>query len=197
MCSPLTLSVMSITRLEPPASTLQLLNTINPLSNNFKFITTSSRGIQFALCDGLKTKKQIANRKAHIAQLLEQLTLKHEVGSLNLSWCIIFFQKLYFFHTRFLNFSFLNTVTWHSKHASKRDFSEIKCTSSGNSNTLIANGYLLLFVLYSALKALHGVEGRKGTAVISCQNHVEKLDSIPNFFFFFLYSDSTCFGLLL
>jgi len=42
-------------------------------------------------------------------------------------------------HTRFLKFSFDNTVTWHYKHASKRDLSEIERTSSGNSNILIAN----------------------------------------------------------
>jgi len=34
---------------------------------------------------------------------------------------------------------FDNTVTLHSKPASKQDLSEIKCTSSGNSNMLIAN----------------------------------------------------------
>ena len=54
----LTLSVTPITLLELPTSTFQLLNTIKPLSTNYKFITTSSRGIQFALCNGLKLKKQ-------------------------------------------------------------------------------------------------------------------------------------------
>ena len=155
----LTLSVMPITHLELPTSTFQLLNTINPFSTNFKFITTSSRDVQFALCNGLKTKKQqkqysIASHKAHIAQLLEQLTLKHEVGSLNPSWCTIFSPKIILYAYTFLNFSFLNTVTWHSEHALKQDLSKINCTSSGNSKMLIANGYLLLFVLYSALKAL-------------------------------------------
>ena len=66
----------------------------------------------------------------------------------------IFFEHQYVLQTRFLEFSFDKTVTSHSKHASKRDLSEIKRTSSGNSNMLIANGYLLLFMLYSALKAL-------------------------------------------
>jgi len=41
--------------------------------------------------------------------------------------------------TRFFKFSFDSTVTWHYKHASKRDLSEIEHTSSGNSNMLIAN----------------------------------------------------------
>ena len=53
----------------------------------------------------------------------------------------------------FLEFSFDNTVTSHSRHISKRDC-KIKCTSSRNLNMLIADGYLLLFVLYSTLKAL-------------------------------------------
>ena len=89
-----------------------------------------------------------------MAQLVEQLTLKHEVGGSNPSWCSFFYRKLYFLHTCFSNFSFHNTVTWHSKHTSTLDLSESKCTSSGNLNMLIANGYLLLFVLYSMLKAL-------------------------------------------
>ena len=46
----------------------------------------------------------IANHKAHIAQLLKQMTFKHEVGSSNPSWCTIFlFRKLYFLHTRQLS----------------------------------------------------------------------------------------------
>ena len=58
----------------------------------------------------------------------------------------------YLLHARFLKSSFDSTVTWHSKHASKRDLSEIKCTLSGNSTMVTANGYLLFFILYSALK---------------------------------------------
>ena len=52
------------------------------------------------------------------------------------SWRTVFFffEDQYFLHTRFLKFSFDNTVTWHYKHASKRDLSEIERTSSGNSN---------------------------------------------------------------
>ena len=52
------LSLTLITRLELPTLTLQLSNTINPLSANFKFIATSSHDVQFVLCSGLKTKKQ-------------------------------------------------------------------------------------------------------------------------------------------
>jgi len=54
----------------------------------------------------------------------------------------------------FSKFIFDSTVICHSKHALKRDLSEIKHMSSGNSNMLMANKYLLLFVLYSTLKAL-------------------------------------------
>ena len=52
-------------------------------------------------------------------------------------WWTNFFEYQYFLQTRFLEFSFDNTVTLHSKHASKRDLSEIKCTSYGNLNMLI------------------------------------------------------------
>ena len=69
-------------------------------------------------------------------------------------WTDFFFEYRCFLQTHFLEFSFDNTVTWHSKHATKWDLGKIKRTSSGNWNMLIANGYLLLFVLYSALKAL-------------------------------------------
>jgi len=76
-----------------------------------------------------------------------------QVAGSNLAGEQIFFPKIIPFAYTFLNFSFDNTVTWHSKHASKRDLNEIKRTSSGNSTVVIANGYLLSFVLYSALKA--------------------------------------------
>jgi len=52
---------------------------------------------------------------------------------------VFFFGNQYFNMHVFLEFSFDNIVTWHSKHTSKRDLSEIKCTSSGNSKMLIAN----------------------------------------------------------
>jgi len=52
-------------------------------------------------------------------------------------------------HKRFFfKFSIDNTVTWHYKHTSKRDLSELNVHQ------------LLLFVHYSALKAL-GVAGRQ------------------------------------
>ena len=78
-----------------------------------------------------------------MAQWVEQLTCIQEVeGSNPAGKQIVFFvcfENQYFLHTRFLKFSFDSTITWHSKHASKRDFSEIKCTSSGNSIVVIAN----------------------------------------------------------
>ena len=66
-------------------------------------------------------------------------------------WTPFFFSKINSIHV-FLKCSFDSTVTWHSKHVSKRDLSEIKCTSSGNSTIVITNGYLLSFVHYSTLK---------------------------------------------
>ena len=56
----LTLSVTPITRLQLPTSTLQPSNAINLLYVNVKFITSSSRGVQFALCSRLK-KKTLSN----------------------------------------------------------------------------------------------------------------------------------------
>jgi len=53
----------------------------------------------------------------------------------------------------FLKSSFDSAIAWHSKHASKWDLSEIERKSSKNLIMVIANGYLLSFVLYSALKA--------------------------------------------
>ena len=73
-----------------------------------------------------------------MAQLLEQLTCIQEVVGSNPGGEQIFFENQYFLHARFLKFSFDNTVPWHSKHASKRDLSKIKCTSSGNSTMVIA-----------------------------------------------------------
>ena len=61
----------------------------------------------------------------------------------------------------FFKFRFHTTVTWHSKHVSKQDLIEIKFTSSGNSTMVIANRYVLLVVLYSALKALVWREDRE------------------------------------
>ena len=93
--------------------------------------------------------------------MVVQLTCILEIVGSNLaSEHIFFFKYQYFLHTRFfLDFSFDSTVTWHSKHASKRDLSKIKCTSSGNSTMVIANGYLLSFILNSMLKAsLSGLE---------------------------------------
>ena len=84
-------SITPITHLELLKLTHKLPNTISPLLAYFKFITASSRGVQFAFCSGSKTKKLIMSNiplktTAPIAQLVEQLTLKHEVGSLNASW---------------------------------------------------------------------------------------------------------------
>ena len=115
-------------------------------------------GDQLAFCRGLKTKKwrkleqnSIKNH-SHIAQWVEQLTCIQEVAGLNPAGEYFFFKYQHFLHTHFSKSSFDSTVTWHSKHASKLDLSEIKYTSSGNLTMVIANGYLLSFVFYSVLK---------------------------------------------
>ena len=53
-------------------------------------------------------------------------------------WTDFFFKNQYFCIQYFFKFSFDSSVTWHSKHTSKWDLSEIKCTSSGNSTMVIA-----------------------------------------------------------
>ena len=138
-------SVTLLTRLRLLTSTYQLPNIINPSSSYFKFVTVSECGDQIAFCSRLKTKKwrklkqhSIENH-SHMAQWVEQLTCKQEVAGSNPDGEQFFFEDQYFLHTRFLKFSFDNTATWHSKHASKRNLSEIERTSSGNSKMLIAN----------------------------------------------------------
>ena len=95
-----------------------------------------------------KLEQHSIENHSHIAQWVEQLTCIQEVAGSNPAGEHILFQKAIL-------------VTWHSKNAQKRDLSKIKCTSSGNSNMLIANGNLLLFVLYSTLKALVQREDRE------------------------------------
>ena len=101
--NPLHLSVTLLTCPGLSTSPYQLPNIINPSSSSIKFVTISQSGDQLALYSHLKTKKW---RK------LEQHSIKN--------------------HTHiaqhiFLEFSFDSTVTWHSKHAVKRDLSKIKC----------------------------------------------------------------------
>ena len=100
------------------------------------------------VCRGLQTSNIPLERTKHIiAQLVEQLTLKHEVGSSNSSWCTIFFSKI-LFETRFF-WQFEIHVTWQSKHASRRDLGEIKCTSSGNLIMFTVNWYLFFVLLFT------------------------------------------------
>jgi len=98
----LTLSITPITHLQLPTSTLQPSNVVKLLSVNFKFITSSSRGVQFALCSVCALQQveeedakqhSIETTTASIAQLIEQLTLKHEVEGLNPSRSNTFFFK--------------------------------------------------------------------------------------------------------
>ena len=151
---------MLSTRLGLSVSPYQLPNIKNPSSSSFKFVTTSQCGEQLVFYSCLKMKKwrkleqhSIENH-SHIAQWVVQLTCIQKVMGSNPVGEQIFFEYQYILQARFLEFSFDNTVTSHSKHVSKWELSKIKRTSSGNSNMLIANGYLLLFVLYSTLKAL-------------------------------------------
>ena len=63
-----------------------------------------------------------------MAQSLVQLTCIQEVAGLNPAGEQIFFEYQYFCKHVFLEFSLDNTVTSHSKHASKRVLSEIEHT---------------------------------------------------------------------
>ena len=98
---------------------------------------------------------------AQIAQWVEQLTCIQKVAGLNpgVNSFASFFMKISslctcFFLIFFWKFIFDTPVTCHSKHVPKWDLSKIKCTSVRNLIILIANRYLLLFILYSTLKAL-------------------------------------------
>jgi len=73
------------------------------------------------------------------------------VGS-NLAGGMIFFLfSILFVHT-FFAAKLLAQAFELSKHVSMRDFSKITCPSSGNSNNIAANRYVVLFVPYSVLK---------------------------------------------
>jgi len=141
---------MLLTLLGLPTSPYQLPNTINLSFSYFKFVIASECGDHIAFCSRLKMKKW---RK------LEQHSIENHS-------CMAL--------TRFLKFSLDNTVTWHYKHESKRDLSEIECTSSGNSNMLIANWYIAAFIRSLQRVEGNGVERRQWTAIVhSCQNHVD------------------------
>ena len=58
----------------------------NPLSTNFKFITNSSCSVQFAPCNGLKTKKQSNILKHEVAILLATIPIAID--------CIVTFDML-------------------------------------------------------------------------------------------------------
>ena len=138
-------SVTQLTHLGLSTSPYQLPNIKNPSSSSFKFVTASKCSDQLAFYSRLKTKKwrkleqhSIENH-SHMAQLVVQLTCIQEVACSNPGVEQIFFWLSILLQTRFLEFNFDDTVTSHSKHASKQDLSEIERTSSGNSNMLIAN----------------------------------------------------------
>ena len=130
-------SVMLITHLSQPTLTHQLSNIINPLSSYFKFVTASKCGNQIAFCSGLKTKKW-RKLEQHSIENYGSIVRATELHSGDCRfesrcWTDFFSSKISTFYIHvFLKFSFDNTVPWHSKHASKQDLSEIKCTSSGN-----------------------------------------------------------------
>ena len=130
-CPSVCLSVTLLTCLGLSTLPYQLPNIKNPSLSSFKFVTASKCG---AFYSRLKTKKwrkleqhSIENH-SHMAQSVVQLTCIQEVAGSNSAGEQIFFWISILLQTRFLEFSFDNTVTSHSKHASKRDLSEIKCT---------------------------------------------------------------------
>jgi len=113
----------------------QLPNIKNPSSSSFKFVTANKCGDQFAFYSRLKMKKwrkleqhSIENH-SHMAQWVVQLTCIQEVAGSNPGdEQNFFFEYQYFCKHVFLEFSIDNTVTSHSKHASKQNLSEIECT---------------------------------------------------------------------
>ena len=69
-----------------------------------------------------KLEQYSIKNHSHIAQWVEQLTCIQEVACSNPAGEQIFFRKSTYFQL-------LKAVTWHSKHASKWDLSEIEHTS--------------------------------------------------------------------
>ena len=101
-----------------------------------------------------------------MAQWVEQLPIQ-------LVNRFFFFKNQYFQRTGFLKFSLDITFTWHPKHASKRDLSKIKCTSFGN---WIYGDCGWISAFFCSLQCVEGtgVEGRRGTAVITCGTFLSK-----------------------
>ena len=133
-CPSVCLSVTLLILLGLSISPYQLPNVKNPSSSSFKFVTASKCGDQLAFYRRLKTRKwrkleqhSIENH-SHMAQSVVQLTCIQEVAGSNPGGKQLFFWISILLQTRFLEFSFDITVTSHSKHASRRDLSEIERT---------------------------------------------------------------------
>ena len=95
------------------------------------------------------------------------ISVQEVVGSNPRAGRFFFLSIQYLFVYTFLKHDFQPIVSWHANHVLTLDFSEIKRPSSGNPRVVVANQYVLLFVLYRAMKAL--VYGRI----------TEKLSDIP------------------
>ena len=74
-----------------------------------------------------KLEQNSIENHSHMAQWVEQLTCIQVAGS-NPAGEQIFFENQNLLYTLFLEFSFDDTVTWHSKHTSKQNLSKIKHT---------------------------------------------------------------------
>ena len=73
---------------------------------------------------------------ASIAQMIEQLTLKHEVEGSNPSQFKTFFRTNFLKHIFFASLKFEIAVTCNSKYVLRQDLSEIKRMPSGSSNVV-------------------------------------------------------------
>ena len=137
-----------------------------------------------------------------MAQLVKQLTLKHEVGSSNPSWCNFVFET-------HIVCTFCRYTFWTHRNGT---WTKLNAHHLGTRKCWLLMD--ICFGLSFTAHWRHWCREQPSLAVVySCQNCTDKqwltssaVDSIPELFFqfldlyeagFFLYSGGTCFGLLL
>ena len=128
---------MSITHHGLPVSTHQVPNTKRSSSAYSKFVIASSHLFPFSLQSELnvKLKQHSFENRSRQCSGGRALDLQQKVDGSNPGscWHIFFLDIVPFGHT-FLLSTFETAVTRDLNHLWRRDSSEIKCPSSGNSN---------------------------------------------------------------
>jgi len=164
------LSVMLITRLGLPVSTHRIPSAHHQIPNTHHQIPsahhppTPSFLPQVHACFRLLCKviwRRRCRENSENRNSTGRASSTQEVTGSNPAGCMIFFP--YFLYTLFCN---QTIVSRHSKHVSIRDFSKITRPSSGNSNNIAANQYVVLFILFHSLQRVEGTGVRKTLSYI-------------------------------